>query len=586
MHGVIGALFYLRSRSLRNALLSRLKRLRQPKYLIGGIVGIAYVYFVFFRRRQMDGSRSAANAFPVELVPLIATVAALSLLAFVVLCWLWRRDRAALNFSEAEIAFLFPAPVTRSALIHYQLISVQMRVLVSAAIMALFSASWGFLPGNWPMRFLGWWLIFATLSLHVIGSSFVLTRMLDSGMSVLRRQLVVLGVIAFAVAVLALWPYENLRAPTAGDLASFRDAMNYLVNLVDSGPLRWLLMPGRWLFGPLFAMGGQAFLAALGPALLVYAIHYLWVLRNEVAFEETSIEKAERRAARISDAREGNRRFGGAGRKARRAPFDLSKVRRPELAFLWKNLLSSREYLKPRTALIAAGIIVVGCSWLARQPTYGYIRETLAMFSLATAAYVLVLGPQFARQDLRSDLLNTDILKTYPLHGWQIVLGEILTPLAVVTVLLWLLLLTAVLTFQPQRLQWLTFEVRWAIAIALASIAPLLCALQLLVVNAAAVLFPAWLQTSRGRAPPSIEVMGQRIFFVVGQFLVVVLALLPAAFVAALVYGLLQWLVNIPVAAVFAFVAAFAILGVEVGWALAWLGRLFERFDLSAELRP
>jgi ABC-2 type transport system permease protein len=586
MHGVIGALFYLRSRSLRNALLSRLKRLRQPKYLIGGIVGIAYVYFVFFRRRQMDGSRSAANAFPVELVPLIATVAALSLLAFVVLCWLWRRDRAALNFSEAEIAFLFPAPVTRSALIHYQLISVQMRVLVSAAIMALFSASWGFLPGNWPMRFLGWWLIFATLSLHVIGSSFVLTRMLDSGMSVLRRQLVVLGVIAFAVAVLALWPYENLRAPTAGDLASFRDAMNYLVNLVDSGPLRWLLMPGRWLFGPLFAMGGQAFLAALGPALLVYAIHYLWVLRNEVAFEETSIEKAERRAARISDAREGNRRFGGAGRKARRVPFDLSKVRRPELAFLWKNLLSSREYLKPRTALIAAGIIVVGCSWLARQPTYGYIRETLAMFSLATAAYVLVLGPQFARQDLRSDLLNTDILKTYPLHGWQIVLGEILTPLAVVTVLLWLLLLTAVLTFQPQRLQWLTFEVRWAIAIALASIAPLLCALQLLVVNAAAVLFPAWLQTSRGRAPPSIEVMGQRIFFVVGQFLVVVLALLPAAFVAALVYGLLQWLVNIPVAAVFAFVAAFAILGVEVGWALAWLGRLFERFDLSAELRP
>jgi ABC-2 type transport system permease protein len=586
MHGVIGALFYLRSRSLRNALLSRLKRLRQPKYLIGGIVGIAYVYFVFFRRRQMDGSRSAANAFPVELVPLIATVAALSLLAFVVLCWLWRRDRAALNFSEAEIVFLFPAPVTRSALIHYQLISVQMRVLVSAAIMALFSASWGFLPGNWPMRFLGWWLIFATLSLHVIGSSFVLTRMLDSGMSVLRRQLVVLGVIAFTVALVVLWPSEHLRVPTADDLVSFRDAMKYLLDLVDSGPLRWLLIPGTWLFGPLFAVDAQAFLAALGPALLVYAIHYLWVLRNEVAFEETSIEQAEKRAAKISAMRAGNWRLGAAGRKARRAPFDLSRVRRPELAFLWKNLLSSREYLKPRTALIAAGVILAGSTWLAGHPTYGYIRETLAMFSLATAAYLLVLGPQFARQDLRSDLLNTDILKSYPLHGWQIVLGEILTPLVIVTVLLWLLLLTAALNFQPQRLAWLTFDVRWAIAIGLASIAPLLCALQLLVVNAAAVLFPAWLQTSRGRAPPGIEVMGQRIFFVVGQFLVVVLALLPAAVAAALVYGLLQWLVNIPVAAVVAFVAAFAILGVEVGWALAWLGRLFERFDLSAELRP
>ena len=586
MHGVIGALFYMRSRSLHNALASRLKRLRQPKYLLGGIVGIAYVYFVFFRRAQMNGSRSAATAVAIELVPLIATLAAVFLLVFVILCWVWRRDRAALNFSEAEIAFLFAAPITRSALIHYRLISVQMRVLVSAAIMALFSGSWSFLPGSWLMRFFGWWLIFATLSLHVIGSSFVLTRMLDSGMSVLRRQLVVLGVIAFAVAVIVMWPSDTLRAPVPHDLASFPDVMNYVSKLFESGPLRWLLAPGKWLFGPLFAMDGRAFLAALGPALLVYASHYLWVLRNEVAFEETSLGKAEKRAAKVNAMREGNGQLGGAPRKARRAPFDLSRVRRPELAFLWKNLLSSREYLQPRTALIAAGIILVGCTWLARHPAYGSIGETLAMFSLAIAAYVLVLGPQFVRQDLRSDLLNTDILKTYPLHGWQIVLGEILTPLAIVTAVLWLLLLTAVLTFQPERLAWLTLAVRWAIALGLALIAPLLCALQLLVVNAAAVLFPAWLPTSRGRAPPSIEVMGQRIFFVVGQFLVIVLALLPAALAAALVYGLLQWLVNIPVAAVFASLAVFAILCVEVGWVLAWLGRLFDRFDLSAELRP
>lgn len=586
MHRIVGALFYLRSRSLLNALVSRLKRLRQPKYLVGGIVGIAYLYFVFFRRAQMNGSRSAANAVPLDLVPAIAALAAVFLLVFAVLCWVWRRERASLNFSEAEIAFLFPAPISRTALIHYRLISVQMRVMVTAAIMALFSATWSFLPGNWPMRFVGWWLIFATLSLHVIGSSFVLTRMLDRGMSALRRQSIVFGVVACAIALVVLWPSDNLRAPTADDLASFRSLMGYLSSLIDSGPLGWLLLPAKWLLGPLFAVDGKAFFAALGPALFVYAIHYLWVVRNEVAFEETSIAKAGKRAAAAVAMREGKWRLGSAELKARDAPFDLSRVRRPELAFLWKNLLFSREYLRPRTALIAAGIILVGCSWLARQPDYEYIRVTLAMFSLGVAAYAVVLGPQLARQDLRSDLLNMDILKTYPLHGWQIVLGEILTPMAIVTVMLWLLLLTAVLTFQPPRLAWLTFEVRWAIAIGLALIAPLLCALQLLVVNAAAVLFPAWMQTTQGRAPPGIEVMGQRIFFVVGQFLVVVLALLPAAIVAALVYGLLQWLVNIPVAAVFAFLAAFAILGVEVCWVLVWLGRWFERFDLSAELRP
>lgn len=586
MHGVVGALFYLRSRSLANALVSRIKRLRQPKYLLGGIIGVAYVYFAFFRRVQMNGSRSAANAVPLELVPAIATLGAILLLVFVVLCWVWRRERASLNFSEAEIAFLFPAPITRNALIHYRLISVQMRVLVSATILALFSRSWSFLPGNWPMRFVGWWLIFATLSLHVVGSSFVLTKMLDSGMSVLRRQLVVLGVVAFAGLLIILWP-ADFHEPAVGELMDLPGAVNYLSSLADSGLLPWLLLPFKCVLGPLFAVDARTFFTALGPALLVHAIHYFWVLRNEVAFEESSVVNAAKRAARTNAMRDGNWRLGGIGRKARRETFDLFKARRPELAFLWKNLLSSREYLRLRTALIAAGIIIVGGAWLASHPAYRALRETLAIFAMMAVAYALVLGPQFARQDLRSDILNADILKTYPLRGWQIVLGEILTPMTILTVVIWLLLLIVTLTVETrQGLAWLTAEVRWAIAIALALITPLFCALQLIVVNAVAVLFPAWLQSSRGRGPAGIEVMGQRIFFVAGQFMVGVLALLPAAIAAALVYGLVQWLVNIPVAAVFAFLTAFAILGVEVGGALAWLGRLFERFDLSAELRP
>lgn len=586
MRGVIGALFYLRSRSLANALVARLKRLRQPKYLLGGIVGVAYLYFVFLRRAQLSTGRSAAEGLPFDMLPAVVAVAALFLLLFAMLCWLWRRDRASLNFSEAEIAFLFPAPIARSTLIHFRLISVQMRVLLSAAIMALFSGTWNFLPGNGVMRLVGWWLIFATLSLHVIGSSFVLTRLADRGVSVLRRQLLVGGVIALVIALIVLWPEYRLRAVGAGDAAGFRSVAGDAVGLLDSGPLYWLLLPGRWLLGPLFAADAGGFFAALGPALLVHVVHYVWVLRNEVAFEEASIVRAEQRASRLAAVREGNVRFAGAQRKPRRAPFDLSSIRRPELAFLWKNLLLTREYLRPRTALAAAAIIVVACTWLAHQPAYAHVREPLAVFSLAVAAYLLVLGPQFARQDLRSDLLNIDILKTYPLRGWQVVLGEILAPAAIVTFLLWLLLLIAALTFEPPRLAGFTAPVRWAIVLGLAAAAPLLCALQLIVVNAAAVLFPAWLQTGRGRAPPGIEVMGQRIFFVVGQFLVVLLALLPAALAAAAVYGVLQWFTGIPPAAVMASLVALAILAAEVCWGLLWLGGLFEKFDLSAELRP
>ena len=584
MSGPVGALFYMRSVALRNAFVSRLKRLRQPKYLIGGVVGLAYVYFVFLRRMQVGrpGLAQTGGLFPDEFVLAVHMSGALLLTTVALLCWLWDRDRAALNFSEAEIAFLFPAPIARRTLVHYRLLSVHLRVLVSAAILAVFTGPWGFLSANGWIRFAGWWLIFVTIALHVTGSSFAITRLMDRGVTTLRRRLFVAGGIVVLSVATVLWAGSDLRGPTAEELGSLRGISSYLVALLRSGLLPYLLMPAKLILGPLFAADVRSFVVALVYALPVYAVHYIWVLRNEVGFEEASIVKAEKRAARLAALRPGNWRT----HKVRRAPFDLSKVRRPELAFLWKNLLSSGRYLGLRTVSILAAAIVVGCNWLASHPEYDVQRQGLAMLSLSAAAYLLVIGPQFARQDLRSDLFNADILKTYPLRGWQIVLGEILTPAMLVTTYLWLFLLAAALSFEPQNLPWLTLPVRFGIAATLALLAPLLCALQLLVVNAAAMLFPAWLQTSRSRTPPGIEVMGQRIFFVLGQVLVIFVALLPAAILAGSVYATLQWTVNVPVAAVFATLTVFVVIGIEVVLGLAWLGRLFERFDLSAELRP
>ncbi len=46
---MIAALFYLQYHSFRNRLVRRFKRLKQPKYLVGAIVGGLYFYFYFFR---------------------------------------------------------------------------------------------------------------------------------------------------------------------------------------------------------------------------------------------------------------------------------------------------------------------------------------------------------------------------------------------------------------------------------------------------------------------------------------------------------------------------------------------------------
>jgi len=63
---MLGALVYLRLMSIRNWAVSRVRRLRQPKYLIGAIVGCAYFYYFFFRPMSGAAGPRAAGAPSVQ----------------------------------------------------------------------------------------------------------------------------------------------------------------------------------------------------------------------------------------------------------------------------------------------------------------------------------------------------------------------------------------------------------------------------------------------------------------------------------------------------------------------------------------
>src|SRR5262249_47859417 len=159
------------------------------------------------------------------------------------------------------------------------------------------------------------------------------------------------------------------------------------------------------------------------------------------------------------------------------------------------------------------------------------------------------------------------ILKTYPLRGWQIVLGELLAPLTILSTLIWLCLLAELLLLPAAQLTWLTPSLRALAALGLAILAPPFVAIQLLVPNAAAVVFPAWAQSFTNRAEQGIEVMGQRIIFLAGQMLVTAVATIPALITATVIFLVAQWLIGFVVAAVLAVAAVFVLLVVE-----AWLG--------------
>jgi hypothetical protein len=581
-----GALFYLRAMTLWGAVRSRLLRLKQPKYLLGAIVGVAYFYFFFFRPRG-TGPRGMPAGAPLpaissEALVLIISVAALALFIVAFLSWFVPRP-AALAFSEAEIAFLFPAPVSRRMLIHYRILSSQFRLVLTAIIFTLV-----FRRGITVTHAVGWWMILATLNLHFTGSSFVTTRLFNRTLTPPRQRNLTLATAGVALVAVVVWGVLTLARPTVVDLRSGDAMAHYVTVQLDRGPLPWLLAIPRLTLAPYFAPDARAFLLAMGPALVVLILHYFWVLRSEVSFEEASISRAEKRAARVRAIQQGDWRNQGQTLKPQRPPFDLARMgRRPEIAFLWKNLFATSVLVRPRSMLVVTVVAIGAASWLGHQPGLAAARGIIIGLGTAFFAMLLLLGPQLARQDLRSDLKNADILKTYPLRGWQIVAGQLLTPLFVLTLINWLALLVISLIAPSMGLETRAGpQVQLALIVGAATLVPPFVALQLLVPNAAAIIFPAWVQSVSNRGEHGLDVMGQRIIFMAGQLLVTGLALVPAAIVGAILYFLVSWLAGFTLACVVTVVAVFLVLAAEVWAGVRLLGERFEAFDLSAELRP
>ena len=193
-----------------------------------------------------------------------------------------------------------------------------------------------------------------------------------------------------------------------------------------------------------------------------------------------------------------------------------------------------------------------------------------------------LVGPQLLRQDFRHDLPMADVLKTYPMKGWQMALGELLAPAVILTGLQWLLLILCASMLSKFGNDEFPLMPRLMVAIGMAIIAPVLNLVSLVIPNAAVLLFPGWFQVGKD-APQGIEATGQRLIFMLGQLVVFVVALAPAAVLFAITYFVGRMLIGpwlpVPIAAL----AAGLVLGAEAWIGMLWLGKLFEKFDVSAE---
>ena len=585
---MIGALVYLQFTSLRNALSQRLRRLRQPRYLAAALVGAAYFYFAFFRHFFSGRGRPAPHmpglpTLAVDWPALFEPLGALALFVVVAIAWILPKDRAALQFTEAEVAFLFPAPVPRRTLVHFKLIKSQLAILVTSLFLTLFSNRWSFLGGSVAIHAAGWWLLFSLLNLHLLGASFARERLLDLGLDPARRRLVAVGAFALLGGVTWLGLRRTLPPPTDANFVSLEAMLRYVQAVLAAPPLGWVLWPFRLAVRPFLAADAGAFGWALGPALLLLAGHYLWVVRSDVAFEEASLALAQKRTERIAAIRAGHWRGPASRAKPHREPFVLAPHGSAPFAFLWKGLIAAGPLCYPRSWLTVGVVCVAGTLWLKHDPRP--FVPVIGAISLGIGVYALLLGPMFFRRGLHLMLTRLDVVKTYPLRGWQIVLGEMLTPIALLTIFEWLLLILTTLGVHAmfRKIAAIPY-LPGAGAVSVGLLVPPLGGLMFAIPFAAMLYFPAWMGTG-GQRGGGIEAMGQRLIFFAGYGVVLIAALLPAALVGAVPFVLVQWLAgNLPVAVLAAGATASAVLVGEFAFVIWWLGHRYEQFDLSVEL--
>lgn len=577
---MIGAFVNLTLWSVKNRLRARVRRLREPRYLVGLTIGVVWFGWAVVAPLFRAPRSGAQVESPVDLflkhLDAARFVVALVLFALALLIALLPGQRTPLQFSPAEVQFLFPAPISRRQLVNYKLLRSQGGLLFGAAVATLILRP-GTLRDGW-MFSVGFWLLLTAGRLYAIGVGLGRQAPIRRRVGGFRSDWIVVALAIGAVVVVGLAALADWRQLAATTTAGER--LEEIRRIWSSGAPRIVLWPFVTLAKLPFAGSAAAFWSAFPGVLLLLVACYAYVIRTDAAFEEGAAAEAEAPAAERAKAPR-------VAVRGRGAPFRLALAGRPETAILWKNLILLGRYASVSTLLkvllVAIPFPVIAVA--SGKSSAGTV--TVLTLSLMTAVMALVIGPGVVRNDLRQDLARLAVLKTWPVSGTAIVRGELLAPAIVLCVVAWLSILIGALALGS-----LPGQGRMKVAALLSHlvsyagvamlVAPAIILIQLVVQNGLAVLFPAWMTPGRTR-DRGIEGTGQQMLMVWGGLFAAAALLVPPAVAAGLVMVMLAAITHVRALVVLVPAAVLLLLVLVESLLLTkWLGRVFDRSDLSA----
>ena len=568
---MIGVFAYLARRTAYNRVSRQIRQLRSPRYLAALVFGLAYLWVVAVEQRPQPAPAAVVGARWVELL------AALGVVGAVLWGWIFGVERRVLSFTPAEVTFLFSGPVPRRGLVQYKLLRNQLLILFNSLLWTLILARERFGASPW-LRALSIWVLLTTISFHRLGASFVRTSLLEHGRIALRHRVVSLAALG-ALVIGIVWSAQDalpeLAAGWAAGPATFLDALAEAA--ADPLP-RTLLAPFRALVRPLAAHSFAEWVQSMGPALVLLALHYIWVIRADTAFEEAAAEASLLRARQVS-ARGGAPPSPSVAHRRLPPLFQLAPVGWRGGALLWKNLLAVVRTRRARNMAVAFVVGAVAAGALSFQGD-GTLAEIAGWLATTWAALSLVIGPQWIRNDLRSDLLKLDLLRSYPLPGRSVVAAETAASTLVLTCMQLGLLLVAYIAFIGVPDLDPPLDIRTAVLAAAAVCLPGINFLGMLIHNGTALLFPAWVHLGSNR-PGGVEALGQNMLMIVAYAALLGLALVVPAAIAGglgiLLERSLGWWAAVPAALVLLVgIAAESVVLVRR------LGGVFERMEPMA----
>lgn len=538
---------WLLGATVRNLAVQQARRLRRARYAVPGAFAVLYLWLVL---------RSNPFASMPERFPWVSALAAhaesiltVLLAAGALAGWGFGKPKPRLVFTEAEIHFLFAAPLNRRSVVHYRLVKAILLSGVMAAFLALvFGRATG---GSAAALGVAVWVALSTLELHLIGASFARASLHErvEGIRLRAVQITAFGVVAGAFVLAA-------RA-----------------TLGAQGPGAWLLWPARAVVRPIIAQGPGPYVSALLVGGLVLAAHYVWVLVAADRFEDAAVETAERAARHLEALRAGGATAIVVTGKKRSVPFRLPRSASPEIAIAWKGIIAVTRSLVIRMVAIIAPLsiaVAVGMFWLV--PTERIPAAVASGFIAAAVLLILALmGPAFTGGGVTGDLARLDFLRALPLSGGRIVLGQALAPAFLLSAV-WVILVPVASFLLPLPLA--GFE-RGCVGLALTIVGPPMLLLSVLLQAAVVLLVPGW--TTAGPGPLAF---GRMMLASVVQFIGFPILALPAGLVAALGIAVGLPIVGwsaVPVSGVLVAL----VLAVEIALALLIVGRLFEKLDPS-----